>query len=381
MGINDLPRTIELDSTGCSVRIIDQSKLPYEQNVITIKTWQRLVEAIQRLEIRGAPALGAAGAAALCLFVHNQWHLSPTCLDEFSRVAEKIARVRPTAVNLSWGIARAESAARSALIKNQKSRSSQIEKDRGLLINDDTIKAICSAIKHETEAIIIEDELSCRKIGANGATLLSFGTRILTHCNAGSLATVFYGTALGVIYSAFEQGKISHVYIDETRPVGQGARLTAWELSKVGVPSTLICDNMAASLMHERKIDAIIVGADRICANGDTANKIGTYGLAVLAHHHHLPFYIAAPLSTIDWELTDGSVIPIEYRNAEEVLEYPIPGIEIRNPAFDVTPAELITAYITEAGIVDPNTFQTLKGTSARCFSNSSSANTHHLIQ
>lgn len=378
MGINDLPRTIELDSTGCSVRIIDQSKLPYEQNTITITTWQRLVEAIQRLEIRGAPALGAAGAAALCLFAHNQWRLSPTCLDELSQVAEQIAHARPTAVNLSWGIIRAESAARRALIENQKNRNSQAGKGQDTLIDDGTIKAICSAIKHETEAIIVEDELSCRKIGANGATLLSFGTRILTHCNAGSLATAFYGTALGVIYSAFEQGKISRVYIDETRPVGQGARLTAWELAKVGIPSTLICDNMAASLMHEHKIDAVIVGADRICANGDAANKIGTYGLAVLAHHHHLPFYIAAPLSTIDWKLADGSAITIEHRNAEEILEYPIPGIEIYNPAFDVTPAELITAYITEAGIVDPYTFQTLKGASAHCFSNNPNMSTRH---
>lgn len=378
MGINDLPRTIELDSTGCSVRIIDQSKLPYEQSTITITTWQRLVEAIQRLEIRGAPALGAAGAAALCLFAHNQWRLSPTCLDELSRVAEQIARARPTAVNLSWGVIRAESAARRALIENQKDRNSQAEKDQDTLIDDGTIKAICSAIKHETEAIIVEDELSCRKIGANGATLLSFGTRILTHCNAGSLATAFYGTALGVIYSAFEQGKISRVYIDETRPIGQGARLTAWELAKVGIPSTLICDNMAASLMHEHKIDAVIVGADRICANGDAANKIGTYGLAVLAHHHHIPFYIAAPLSTIDWKLADGSAITIEHRNAEEILEYPIPGIEIYNPAFDVTPPELITAYITEAGVVDPNTFQTLKGASAHCFSSNPNMSTRH---
>ena len=191
-----------------------------------------------------------------------------------------------------------------------------------------------------------------RAIGANGAALLPQGCRILTHCNAGSLATYYYGTALGVVYAAAEQGKVERVYADETRPVGQGARLTAWELSRAGVPVTLICDNMAASLMAKGEIDAVVVGADRIAANGDVANKIGTYSVAVLAHEHGIPFYVAAPTSTIDRSIPDGSRIPIEQRAPSEVLPDPIPGVDVYNPAFDVTPARYVTAIITEAGIM-----------------------------
>lgn len=355
MSIQDLPRTIEIADDGKSVRIIDQTKLPYELSFITITNWQRLVEAIQRLEVRGAPALGVAGAAALCLFAYNQWHSSSTSTKELSNVARQISQARPTAVNLSWGVSRAEQAA-NAIFQSEYSTSGGCTAP-----NATAFTKMRQTIKDEVDAIITEDEASCRSIGAHGATLLAPNSRVLTHCNAGSLATSFYGTALGVIYSAFEQGKIDRVYADETRPVNQGARLTAWELAQVGVPTTLICDNMAASLMKKGEIDAIIVGADRICANGDAANKIGTYGLSVLAQHHQVPFYIAAPLSTIDWNLSNGSEIEIEYRNVKEVLPRPIPGVDVYNPAFDVTPAALITAFITEKGVISPNELETLK--------------------
>ena len=192
-------------------------------------------------------------------------------------------------------------------------------------------------------------------IGAHGAALLRQGNRVLTHCNAGSLATAFYGTALGVVYAAAEQGKIERVYADETRPVGQGARLTSWELARAGVPCTLVCDNMAASLMAKGEVDAVIVGADRIAANGDAANKIGTYGVAVLARHHGVPFYVAAPTSTIDPAIADGSGIPIEERDASEVLPVAIEGVDVWNPAFDVTPAGLITRIVTERGAFEPD--------------------------
>lgn len=354
MSIQDLPRTIEIANNGKTVRIIDQTKLPYELSFITITNWQRLVGAMQRLEVRGAPALGVAGAAALCLFAYNQWRSSDASMKELSDVTKQISQARPTAVNLSWGVSRAEQAAK-AIFQNEHSSSGRVTPDTP------TFAKMRQAIKDEVDAIIAEDEASCRSIGAYGATLLAPSSRVLTHCNAGSLATSFYGTALGVIYSAFEQGKIDRVYADETRPVNQGARLTAWELAQVGVPTTLICDNMAASLMGKGGIDAIIVGADRICANGDAANKIGTYGLSILAQYHQVPFYIAAPLSTIDWNLSNGSEIEIEYRNAEEVLPRPILGVNVYNPAFDVTPAALIDAFITEKGVISPGELETLK--------------------
>jgi methylthioribose-1-phosphate isomerase len=199
-----------------------------------------------------------------------------------------------------------------------------------------------------------QDMAANRLIGAHGAGLLLPDSRVMTYCNAGSLATVFYGTALGVIYSAFDQGKVQQVYVCETRPVGQGARLTAWELAQAGVPATLICDNMAASLMAQGKVDAVIVGADRICANGDVVNKIGTYGLAVLAKHHGLPFYVAAPHSSFDLSLEHGGQVTIEERNAAEVATSVPEGVAVYNPAFDRTPADLLTAFITDQGIMHP---------------------------
>lgn len=339
MGLEALPRTIELSSDGARVRIVDQSMLPYDLKMKDLASWEDLVYAIQRLEIRGAPALGVAGACALCLFAHNQDHsaTSEELLTALDTVGTAIASARPTAVNLSWGVNRAQQAARVC------------HKQGGSLAD------VKQAILAETQTILTEDEALCRAIGAQGSALISPHARILTHCNAGSLATAYYGTALGVIYAAHEQGKIERVYADETRPVGQGWRLTAWELAQVGVPVTLLCDNMAASLMAQNTIDAVIVGADRICRNGDTANKIGTYGLAVLARHHNVPFYVAAPYSTFDWTLPDGSSIEIEQRPSQEVLERTIPGVEIHNPAFDVTPGTLISAFITEEGVFSPN--------------------------
>lgn len=336
----NLPRTIELSPDGSSARIIDQTKLPYELSLINITQWERMVDAIKRLEIRGAPALGVAGAAALCLFATNQSAATDVSsfMDELSQVSNSVVTARPTAVNLSWGVRRAQNAAISAARQP-----------------DTNLDSVKHALIQETDAICTEDEASCRAIGDFGASLFTQPSCVLTHCNAGSLATAYYGTALGVIYSAFEQGHIERVYADETRPVGQGARLTAWELAQAEVPVTLICDNMAASLMAQGKVDAVVVGADRICANGDTANKIGTYNVAVLAAHHSIPFYVAAPISTFDWSLPEGSAIEIEQRDPSEVISQPIPGVEIYNPAFDVTPASLITAFITEKGVVKPN--------------------------
>lgn len=337
--LGNLPRTIEIAEDGSLARIIDQTKLPYELTFIDINQWERMVEAIKRLEIRGAPALGMAGAAALCLFAANQCKSScvNSFIDELSNVSDAIATARPTAVNLSWGVRRAQNAAYLAANKPAS-----------------TIDSIKQALVQEVHAIRDEDEIACRAIGSYGASLFSYPSNVLTHCNAGSLATAYYGTALGVIYRAFTQGNIKCVYADETRPVGQGARLTAWELAQAGIPITLICDNMAASLMAQNKIDAVIVGADRICANGDTANKIGTYNLAVLASYHHVPFYVAAPTSTFDWNLSEGKDIEIEQRDSGEVLAKPIGGVEVFNPAFDVTPASLITSFVTEKGIVKP---------------------------
>lgn len=244
---------------------------------------------------------------------------------------------RPTAVNLGWGVDRALAVAREALGQGHGS------------------EAVAQALYQATQSLIVEDEAVNRAIGANGAAhLRELAERkggpltVLTHCNAGSLATAFYGTALGVIYAAAEEGLIERVYADETRPVGQGARLTSWELAQAGVPVTLICDNMAASVMAQGRIDAVVVGADRITANGDAANKIGTLGVAVLAHHFGVPLFVAAPTSTIDQSMATGAEIPIEERAAAEVLPQPIAGVEVYNPSFDVTPAELITAIITE---------------------------------
>lgn len=337
-----LPKSIELVRAdgAVSFRYIDERLLPGELRICKTSDWRDVVRAIRELAVRGAPALGISGAAAIAL-----WAASARDVDGISEVAETVASARPTAVNLRWGVERALATVRMALDGDRGAGETPV--GEGSPLSD----ALCRLVWEMQD----EDERINRAIGANGAALLRPGSRILTHCNAGSLATYFYGTALGVVYSGAAQGKVERVYADETRPVGQGARLTAWELSRVGVPVTLICDNMAATLMASGLVDAVIVGADRIARNGDTANKIGTYGVAVLAHEHGVPFYVAAPTSTIDPSMANGSGIVIEQRSPDEVLPNPIQGVEVLNPAFDVTPARYISKIITETGVYDPS--------------------------
>lgn len=337
LNLGALPRSVELVEEGrmCAFRYIDERLLPGELRIESATTWQQVVDAVKSLAVRGAPAIGLAGASAIVLWAYESAERGTLADDELEAVGEAIASARPTAVNLKWAVDRVLGRARS--LRNEHTPHEVAE-------------MLCDLVK-EMER---EDERCNRAIGNHGAALLPEGARILTHCNAGSLATCFYGTALGIVYAAAEQGKVERVYADETRPVGQGARLTAWELARAGVPVTLICDDMAASLMASGAVDAVIVGADRIAANGDTANKIGTYGVAILAHEHGIPFYVAAPTSTVDFALPDGSGIPIEERSSSEVLPDPIPGVDVWNPAFDVTPARLITRIVTERGAFRP---------------------------
>lgn len=348
--LDQLPRTVELlhgSDGGSELRYIDQRKLPGELVFERTGDWRQVVDAIETLAVRGAPALGVAGAAALALWACNEGatqaslcgcsEASGRFREALSSVAHAVSIARPTAVNLAWGVAQLVSQADDAL----RSGLQPWEVADGLF---DRVKELEAA-----------DEAANRAIGACGAALLPNNARVLTHCNAGSLATVFYGTALGVVYAAAEKGGIARVYADETRPVGQGARLTVWELSRAGIPVTLICDNMAASLMSRGEVDAVVVGADRIAANGDAANKIGTLGVAILAQHYGIPFYVAAPSSTVDLSLETGAYIPIEERSATEVLPCSIAGVEVWNPAFDVTPAKLISHIVTERGAFRPS--------------------------
>lgn len=321
--------------------ILDQTALPYDERYICTRSWERVVEAIKRLEVRGAPAIGIAGAIAVMLSAYDA--ASSSCGDSalFLGIVEKasstIADARPTAVNLMW-----------ASRKMKDIAASYIEEGSS---PEETVDSLFCAVQR----MIAEDEAANRRIGDHGAALLPGKAKVLTHCNAGSLATAFYGTALGVVYSAASQGGIERVFADETRPVGQGARLTAWELSRAGIPVTLICDDMSASVMSKGWVDAVIVGADRVAANGDVANKIGTLGVATIAKRYHVPFYVACPISTVDLGMATGDAIEIEERDAGEVLAEPIDGVDVFNPAFDVTPAELITAIITENGVFAPN--------------------------
>lgn len=348
--LSKLPRSVSLkrDADDAAMLVyIDERFLPGELRMERTQDWRQVVDAIKTLAVRGAPAIGVAGAAAMALWASNVGcararqfgcaEVIPRFMDEFEEVAHEVAHARPTAVNLSWAVDRMCSLAKQAA-------------GEGL-----DVSVVADELFREVRRMEKEDEAANRAMGAHGAELLKPGSRVLTHCNAGSLATVFYGTALGVVYAAAEQGKIERVYADETRPVGQGARLTVWELSKAGVPVTLICDNMAASVMAAGKVDAVIVGADRIARNGDAANKIGTYGVAVLAKRHGIPVYVVAPSSTIDFSLATGAEIPIEQRSAREVLPQPIEGVDVFNPAFDVTPADLITKIVTERGSFDPS--------------------------
>ncbi|TSA53905.1 MAG: S-methyl-5-thioribose-1-phosphate isomerase [Planctomycetaceae bacterium] len=317
--------------------MIDQRALPHEEKYLTCRSYTEVISAINDMTIRGAPAIGVAAAMGIALGMQNQDVSSKKDLkNSFYGICDEFSKTRPTAVNLFWAIERMK-------------RCFEKRFEAGI---DDVKKALVT----EAAAICEEDIEINRQIGINGRVFFKDGDNILTHCNAGALATAGFGTALGVIRAACEEGKGLHVFVDETRPVLQGARLTAWELMRDNIPATLITDNMAGFIMKQGKIDLVIVGADRIAANGDVANKIGTYSLAVLAAEHDIPFYIAAPLSTIDIGISDGDEIPIEERNEEEVLSIcgmriAPDGMKAYNPAFDVTPNRFITAIITEAGV------------------------------
>jgi len=330
-------KTIEWKNN--KIKLIDQTKLPKKLEYIYINDIESLWKAIKSLQVRGAPALGAAAGLGIYLAVKDS---KAKNFNEFSKDLDKQARYisssRPTARNLFWAIERVCSIA----LRNKNKPVSVIKK---LLFK-------------EAQKIIEEDATACRSIGFHGEKLIKNNDTILTICNAGILATTDYGTALGVIYKAKEEGKKVKVFVCETRPLLQGARLTTWELMKKGIDVTLICDNMAATLMKEGKIDKVITGADRIVSNGDTANKIGTFGLAILAQNHNIPFYVAAPVSTLDLSIRNGKFIPIEERNSEEVTQIlfkqPIAprNVKVYNPAFDVTPNNLISAIITDKGII-----------------------------
>ncbi len=328
---------------GNAIKLIDQTKLPGKLEYRYIDDLKSLWQAIKVMQIRGAPALGAAAGLGVYLGIKDSRAKNFSQFNkELNRVIAYLALSRPTARNLFWALERIRRTA--------------------LKIQDKPLSYIKKQIFHEAGKIIEEDRAACRKIGYYGAKLIKEGDRILTICNAGILATIDYGTALGVIYRAHQEGKKIKVFACETRPMLQGARLTSWELKKKGIDVTLICDNMAAILMKQGKINRVIAGADRIAANGDTANKIGTYNLAVLSYYHNVPFYIAAPFSTFDFTIKDGRGIPIEERPGKEVTELffkrPIigKGIKVFNPAFDVTPHNLITSIITDKGIVkSPN--------------------------
>jgi len=326
-----------LEWTDSGVRFIDQTKLPTEETYVTCKTHEQVAEVIRTMVVRGAPAIGVAAAMGIALGMKNsKAENGADFKKDFDQICEVIGKTRPTAVNLFWAIRRMQQ-------KLERLRVRPI-----LQIKQELIE--------EAKRMHAEDIAANQAMGRHGATLMPASGGVLTHCNAGALATCGYGTALGVIRAAVAQGKKIHVYADETRPFLQGSRLTAWELMKDGIPTTVISDNMAGAMMKQGKIGAIVVGADRIAANGDVANKIGTYTVAVLAKEHALPFYVAAPFSTIDLETSDGSKIPIEQRNPQEVTHIAgksiVPeGVGVENPAFDVTPAKYVAAIITERGI------------------------------
>lgn len=339
MGDGLLPKTIRwvggLD--GC-VELIDQTLLPSDLKLLSCSDLTTLLEAIGSLRIRGAPALGVAAAMGVVLGVRDAG-TEPEFFEKLDEACESLARSRPTAVNLFWALRRMRNKADA--------------------LRGSPVRRMVEGLLEEAEAIRREDAATCRAIGERGRQLIRPGGGVLTHCNAGWLAASEYGTALSVLYAAHEAGVRFRVYATETRPLLQGSRLTAWELSRAGLDVTVICDSMVGHLMREGRIDLVIVGADRIAANGDTANKIGTYGIAVLARYHGIDFYVAAPRSTFDLQIASGADIQIEYRSADEIRR----GFGRRtapeevacwNPAFDVTPAELIRGMITEEGVIEP---------------------------
>jgi methylthioribose-1-phosphate isomerase len=394
MAVENLPRTLWWEDD--SVRLVDQSRLPLVGDVLVCNVYQGVCTAISGMALRGAPALGVAAALGIALWVRNQsedYEDTESFLAGLDDVAEEIASARPTAVNLRWGAERMKAIAH---------------------VNADlSLPELKDLLVQEALNILEEDEARNREIGRLGAELIAPNSKLLTHCNAGSLATAYFGTALGVVFTAHEQGKIEQVWVDETRPVLQGARLTTWELIMAGVPCTLISDNVAGYLMGGGQVDAVIVGADRIAANGDVANKIGTYGLAVLAHEHGIPFYVAAPTSSVDLTLENGGQVEIEQRDPREVTGVTVsgmiepqspeetealdkltekgayflgvqrghelalsrkgaayafdgwfriapPNVPVYNPAFDITPAKYVTAIITERGVARPDFAESL---------------------
>jgi methylthioribose-1-phosphate isomerase len=332
------------DVNGC-LELTDQRKLPAEFVTIQCRTVEQLYCLIKTLAVRGAPAIGVAAAFGVCLAAQETENLKLS--NAVKHIEEKIdylASSRPTAVNLFWALDR---------MKKKLNEITEVDNLQKCLLA-------------EAQKIYDEDVQMCRKIGINGEKFIAGGSSVLTHCNAGALATAGTGTALAPMFEAQKNGKKFKVYADETRPLLQGARLTAWELMQAGIDVTLICDNMAGALMKDGKINAVIVGADRIAANGDTANKIGTYSVSVLAKAHNIPFYIAAPSSTFDLQIQTGREIPIEQRNADEVANFmnlnnAPKGVKVYNPAFDVTPAENITAIITEKGVIECPTKEKIK--------------------
>jgi methylthioribose-1-phosphate isomerase len=324
------------------LHLIDQTRLPDELVEIECRELDVVWQAIKRLQVRGAPAIGIAAAYGVVLGAQESTARNNLDLPELLKICDYLATSRPTAVNLFWALDR------------MREKSRQLVDSGNLGTND-----VLDGLLEEARAIHEEDRQMCHAIGRNGVPLLHNVRGVLTHCNAGGLATAEYGTALSVFFTAQDQGIDLHVYVDETRPLLQGARLTAWELLQRGIRATLICDSMAAQVMREGRVQAAVVGADRIAANGDTANKIGTYGVALLCKAHGIPFYVAAPSSTFDLTIESGNQIPIEQRDASEIKNLfgkrtAPEGIDVYNPAFDVTPAELIAAIITERGVIQP---------------------------
>lgn len=349
------PRSVRWEgSSEGQLWLLDQTRLPRELVEFPCPTAQAVWEAIRQLKVRGAPAIGIAAAYGVVTGMQEQLAASselPSAAAHslLNQVCDYLATSRPTAVNLFWALDRMRVAGAAACAHKLVQRS-----------------ALLTLLLETAREIHAEDREMCHAIGRHGAGLLRSARGVLTHCNAGGLATAEYGTALAAIFAAQDAGHLLHVYVDETRPLLQGARLTAWELQQRGIPATLICDSMAAQVMREGRVQAVITGADRIAANGDSANKIGTYGLAVLAAAHDLPFYIAAPSSTFDLSLPSGAGIPIEQRAPEEITEgfgrrTAPTGIDVYNPAFDVTPARLIRAIITERGVISPVTTENIR--------------------
>jgi methylthioribose-1-phosphate isomerase len=330
--------TLEWLPTG--VNFLDQTRLPLEETYVLATDYKQVATVIRDMIVRGAPAIGVSAAMGMAIGIDRSAAITlPELTAEVAVIAKTLAETRPTAVNLFWGIDEIRNLYNELAAKNT------------------PIPEIKAAVVAKARRMYDEDIAACKQMGANGAHLLPKEGTVLTHCNAGALATCGYGSALGVIRSAVARGHKIDVFADETRPFLQGARLTAWELMKDNIPTTVLCDNMAAHLMSKGRIQAVIVGADRIAANGDVANKIGTYGVAILAKEHEIPFYVAAPWSTLDLQTATGDSIPIEQRDAREVThangkQMTPHGVAIENPAFDVTPAKYITAIITERGVL-----------------------------